>query len=68
MTMSTDKLMFDVDNWYIVKFSCLRFINESLLKNWSEEMAENIQIDLSGEINANTEKKGLQKYVNEMEL
>lgn len=68
MTMSTDKLMFDVDNWYIIKFSCLRFINESLLKNWSEEMAENIQIDLSGEINANTEKKGLQKYVNEMEL
>lgn len=66
--MSTDKLMFDVDNWYIIKFSCLRFINESLLKNWSEEMAENIQIDLSGEINANTEKKGLQKYVNEMEL
>lgn len=31
-------------------------------------MAENIQIDLSGEINATAEKKGLQKYVNEMEL
>ncbi|XP_046976216.1 prenylated Rab acceptor protein 1 isoform X2 [Vanessa cardui] len=31
-------------------------------------MAENVNIDLSGEINATTEKKGLQKYVNEMEL
>ncbi|CAH0722762.1 unnamed protein product, partial [Brenthis ino] len=31
-------------------------------------MAENVHIDLSGEINATTEKKGLQKYVNEMEL
>ncbi|XP_050352010.1 prenylated Rab acceptor protein 1 isoform X1 [Nymphalis io] len=31
-------------------------------------MAENVNIDLSGEINATTEKKGLQKYVNEMEV
>ncbi|XP_026323645.1 prenylated Rab acceptor protein 1 isoform X2 [Hyposmocoma kahamanoa] len=31
-------------------------------------MAENVNIDLSGEINATTEKKGLQKYVNDMEL
>ncbi|KPJ13716.1 Prenylated Rab acceptor protein 1 [Papilio machaon] len=31
-------------------------------------MAENVNIDLSGEINATTEKKGLQKYVNEVEL
>lgn len=32
------------------------------------EMSENVNIDLSGEINATTEKKGLQKYVNDVEL
>lgn len=31
-------------------------------------MSENVNIDLSGEINATTEKKGLQKYVHDMEL
>ncbi|XP_023949838.1 prenylated Rab acceptor protein 1 isoform X1 [Bicyclus anynana] len=31
-------------------------------------MAENVNIEISGEINATPEKKGLQKYVNEMEL
>lgn len=31
-------------------------------------MAENVNIDLSGEINAAAEKRGLQKYVNDMEL
>lgn len=31
-------------------------------------MSENVNIDLSGEINATTEKKGFQKYVNDMEL
>lgn len=31
-------------------------------------MSENVNIDLSGEINATTEKKGLQKYVYDMEL
>lgn len=31
-------------------------------------MAENVNIDLSGEMNATTEKKGLQKYVNEVEM
>ncbi|XP_022825408.1 prenylated Rab acceptor protein 1 isoform X1 [Spodoptera litura] len=31
-------------------------------------MSENVNIDLSGEINATTEKRGLQKYVNDMEL
>lgn len=32
------------------------------------KMSENVKIDLSGEINATTEKKGFQKYVNEMEV
>ncbi|XP_004924629.1 prenylated Rab acceptor protein 1 isoform X1 [Bombyx mori] len=31
-------------------------------------MSENVKIDLSGEINATTEKKGFQKYVNDAEL
>ncbi|CAG4924141.1 unnamed protein product [Colias eurytheme] len=31
-------------------------------------MSENVNIDLSGEINATTEKRGFQKYVNDMEL
>ncbi|KAM3966605.1 prenylated Rab acceptor protein 1 isoform 1-T1 [Aphomia sociella] len=31
-------------------------------------MSENVNIDLSGEINATTEKKGFQKYVNDMDL
>ncbi|XP_026764471.1 prenylated Rab acceptor protein 1 isoform X1 [Galleria mellonella] len=31
-------------------------------------MSENVNIDLSGEISATTEKKGFQKYVNDMEL
>ncbi|CAB3231338.1 unnamed protein product [Arctia plantaginis] len=31
-------------------------------------MSENVNIDLSGEINATVEKKGFQKYVNDMEL
>ncbi|XP_028165722.1 prenylated Rab acceptor protein 1 isoform X1 [Ostrinia nubilalis] len=31
-------------------------------------MSENVNIDLSGEMNATVEKKGFQKYVNDMEL
>lgn len=31
-------------------------------------MTDNVNIDLSGEINATTEKKGFQKYVTEVEL
>ncbi|XP_030027733.1 prenylated Rab acceptor protein 1 isoform X1 [Manduca sexta] len=31
-------------------------------------MSENVNIDLSGEMNATTEKKGFQKYVNDMDL
>ncbi|KAI8430053.1 hypothetical protein MSG28_000484 [Choristoneura fumiferana] len=31
-------------------------------------MSESVNIDLSGEINASVEKKGLQKYVNDVEL
>ncbi|XP_049887397.1 prenylated Rab acceptor protein 1 isoform X1 [Pectinophora gossypiella] len=31
-------------------------------------MAESVNIELSGEINATSEKKGFQKYVNDMEL
>ncbi|XP_072935811.1 prenylated Rab acceptor protein 1 isoform X1 [Epargyreus clarus] len=31
-------------------------------------MSENVNIDLSGQMNATVEKKGLQKYVNDMEL
>lgn len=32
------------------------------------KMSETVNIDLSGEINATTEKKGFQKYVNDVEL
>ncbi|XP_022126658.2 prenylated Rab acceptor protein 1 isoform X1 [Pieris rapae] len=31
-------------------------------------MSENVNIDLAGEINATTEKKGFQKYVNDLDL
>lgn len=31
-------------------------------------MSENVNIDLSGEITATAEKRGFQKYVNDMEL
>lgn len=31
-------------------------------------MADNVNIDIPGEINATMEKKGFQKYVNDMEL
>lgn len=56
------------DKWQV---GSLHFVYVNFLENrtiFTQKMAENVNIDLSGEINATTEKKGLQKYVNEMEL